>query len=220
MSSKHTGSVRKQPWLLDWTNLASRQEDLAEEMGGRFPFLTSAAIRTDSGPYCRSAGGRSFPRHEASRVREMKAANDDTRSRNSTTERPLTAKSTGPPAMKSANRKVIISCAITGATHVPSMSQYLPITPDEIAARAIAAAEAGAAILHLHARDPSDGRPTPSRPLHRVLAGRSSGHGCGHQHHDRRSHADDDRRTARASAAREAGDVLAQHGLDELRTLS
>ena len=57
--------------------------------------------------------------------------------------------------------KVIISCAITGSIHTPSMSDALPITPDEIAQSAIEAAEAGAAILHLHARDPRDGRPTP-----------------------------------------------------------
>ncbi len=56
--------------------------------------------------------------------------------------------------------KVIITCAVTGSIHTPSMSPHLPVTPDEIAAAAIAAAEAGAAILHLHARDPSDGRPT------------------------------------------------------------
>ncbi len=55
--------------------------------------------------------------------------------------------------------KVIITCAITGAIHTPSMSPHLPVTPDEIAAEAIAAAEAGAAILHLHARDPETGRP-------------------------------------------------------------
>src|SRR3989344_4524056 len=57
-------------------------------------------------------------------------------------------------------RKVIITCAVTGAIHTPSMSKYLPVTPDEIAEAAIAAAEAGAAVLHLHARDPIDGRPT------------------------------------------------------------
>jgi len=60
------------------------------------------------------------------------------------------------------NDKVIITCAVTGSIHTPTMSDYLPITPDEIAAQAIGAAEAGAAILHLHARDPKDGRPTPS----------------------------------------------------------
>ncbi|MDX1654186.1 MAG: 3-keto-5-aminohexanoate cleavage protein [Candidatus Competibacteraceae bacterium] len=57
--------------------------------------------------------------------------------------------------------KVIISCAITGSVHTPSMSPYLPVTPDEIAQQAIQAARAGAAVLHLHARDPKDGRPTP-----------------------------------------------------------
>ena len=57
--------------------------------------------------------------------------------------------------------KVIVTCALTGSIHTPSMSDALPITPDQIAEQAIAAAEAGAAILHLHARDPKDGRPTP-----------------------------------------------------------
>src|SRR6267154_2778624 len=57
------------------------------------------------------------------------------------------------------SNKVIISCAITGSVHTPTMSAALPITPDEIAAEAIAAAEAGAAILHLHARDPETGKP-------------------------------------------------------------
>ena len=57
--------------------------------------------------------------------------------------------------------KVVITCAVTGSIHTPTMSPYLPLTPDEVAADAIAAAEAGAAILHLHARDPKDGRPTP-----------------------------------------------------------
>jgi uncharacterized protein (DUF849 family) len=78
--------------------------------------------------------------------------------------------------------KVIISCAITGSIHTPTMSDALPITPDEIATQAIEAAEAGAAILHLHARDPKDGRPTPRRII-----------------------------------ARQARDVFAQHGNDELR---
>jgi len=57
--------------------------------------------------------------------------------------------------------KVIITCAVTGSIHTPTMSPHLPLTPDEIARDAIAAAEAGASILHLHARDPKDGRPTP-----------------------------------------------------------
>ncbi len=57
-------------------------------------------------------------------------------------------------------RKVIITCAVTGSIHTPSMSPHLPVTPDEIAEAAIAAAEAGATVLHLPARDPKDGRPT------------------------------------------------------------
>ena len=56
--------------------------------------------------------------------------------------------------------KVIISCAVTGSVHTPTMSPHLAVTPDQIAEQAIEAAEAGAAILHLHARDPRDGRPT------------------------------------------------------------
>ncbi len=57
--------------------------------------------------------------------------------------------------------KVIISVAVTGSIHTPTMSPHLPVTPDEIAEQSIAAAKAGAAIIHLHARDPKDGRPTP-----------------------------------------------------------
>ncbi|WP_424988131.1 3-keto-5-aminohexanoate cleavage protein [Microbulbifer sp. S227A] len=58
------------------------------------------------------------------------------------------------------NRKVIISCAVTGAIHTPSMSPHLPVTPEQIIDHSLAAAEAGATILHLHARDPQNGRPT------------------------------------------------------------
>jgi uncharacterized protein (DUF849 family) len=58
--------------------------------------------------------------------------------------------------------KVIISCAITGAIHTPSMSPFLPVTAEEIADSALRAAEAGAAIVHLHARNPEDGRPDQS----------------------------------------------------------
>jgi len=57
-------------------------------------------------------------------------------------------------------RKVIITCAVTGAIHTPTMSPHLPISPEEIAEGAIGAAKAGAAIVHLHARTPKDGRPT------------------------------------------------------------
>jgi uncharacterized protein (DUF849 family) len=62
---------------------------------------------------------------------------------------------------------VIISCAITGSIHTPSMSPHLPVTPDEIAASAIEAARAGASILHLHARVPADGRPSPDPAIYR-----------------------------------------------------
>ena len=57
------------------------------------------------------------------------------------------------------SRKVIITCAVTGSIHTPSMSPYLPITAQQIADAAVGAAEAGAAIVHLHARNPQDGRP-------------------------------------------------------------
>ncbi|MES2257404.1 MAG: 3-keto-5-aminohexanoate cleavage protein [Pseudomonadota bacterium] len=58
------------------------------------------------------------------------------------------------------SRKVILTCAITGSIHTPTMSPHLPLTPEDIAREAIAAARAGAAILHLHARNPADGRPS------------------------------------------------------------
>lgn len=61
--------------------------------------------------------------------------------------------------------KIIITCAITGSIHTPSMSPYLPITADQITEHALGAAEAGAAILHLHARDPENGRPS-AQPAH------------------------------------------------------
>jgi uncharacterized protein (DUF849 family) len=63
--------------------------------------------------------------------------------------------------MAAENSKIIITCAVTGGVHTPTMSDALPITPDEIAEQSIAAAEAGASILHLHARDPQTGQPTP-----------------------------------------------------------
>lgn len=73
--------------------------------------------------------------------------------------------------------KVIITCAVTGAIHTPSMSPHLPVTPEEIADAAIGAAEAGAAIVHLHARDPKTGRPdqTPEafKPFLQVIKQRS-----------------------------------------------
>jgi uncharacterized protein (DUF849 family) len=69
--------------------------------------------------------------------------------------------------MAAAQGKVIITCAVTGSIHTPSMSPYLPVTPDEIAEAAIGAAEAGAAIVHLHARNPKDGSPTQDPELFR-----------------------------------------------------
>jgi uncharacterized protein (DUF849 family) len=77
------------------------------------------------------------------------------------------------------NKKVIITCALTGAVHTPSMSPYLPVTADEIAEAAIGAVEAGAAIVHLHARDPKTGKPDQSpdayRPILKTIKARS---GC------------------------------------------
>ncbi len=64
-------------------------------------------------------------------------------------------------------RKVIVTCAPTGAIHTPSMSPHLPVTAEQIAKAAIDAAQAGAAILHLHARDPKDGKPTQDPELFR-----------------------------------------------------
>ncbi|HUQ74692.1 MAG TPA: 3-keto-5-aminohexanoate cleavage protein [Burkholderiales bacterium] len=72
--------------------------------------------------------------------------------------------------MAAAQGKVIITCAVTGSIHTPSMSPYIPVTPDEIAEAAIGAAKAGAAIVHLHARDPKDGRPTQDPGLFRQFA--------------------------------------------------
>lgn len=77
-----------------------------------------------------------------------------------------------------ARQKTIISCAVTGSIHTPSMSPYLPVAPEEIAESALGAAEAGAAIVHLHARDPKDGKPvhTPEdfEPFLKVIKQRSN----------------------------------------------
>jgi len=76
------------------------------------------------------------------------------------------------------SRKVIITCAVTGAIHTPSMSKALPVTPQEIADAAIGAAEAGAAIVHLHARNPKTGQPDQSpeafAPFLKVIKQRSN----------------------------------------------
>lgn len=68
--------------------------------------------------------------------------------------------------------KVIITCAVTGSIHTPSMSEKLPVTPDQIADQAVAAAEAGAAMLHLHARDPETGQPTQDPAAFRAFVPR------------------------------------------------
>ena len=116
--------------------------------------------------------------------------------------------------------KVVITCAVTGSIHTPTMSPYLPLTPDEIARDAIAAAEAGAAILHLHARDPKDGRPTPDPDVFMQFLPRiKQATERRRQHHHRRRPRHDPRRAARRAAARQARDVLAEHGLDEFRAL-
>jgi uncharacterized protein (DUF849 family) len=72
--------------------------------------------------------------------------------------------------MAAAQGKVIITCAVTGSIHTPSMSPYLPVTPEEIAQASIEAAGAGAAIVHLHARSPKDGSPTQDPELFRRFA--------------------------------------------------
>lgn len=65
--------------------------------------------------------------------------------------------------------KRIISCAITGSIHTPTMSPYLPITPEQIAQSALEAAEAGAAVVHIHARNPENGMPTPDLAIFRDI---------------------------------------------------
>ena len=74
--------------------------------------------------------------------------------------------------MSAAQGKVIITCAVTGSIHTPTMSPHLPITPEEIAEAAIGAAQAGAAIVHLHARNPKDGSPTQDPALFRQFGAR------------------------------------------------
>ena len=115
--------------------------------------------------------------------------------------------------------KVIITCAITGAIHTPSMSPHLPVTPEEITAEALAAAEAGAAVLHLHARNPHDGRPDQSPEgfapfLPRVKQGTNAvvnitTGGSPYMSVEERA----------APAARYQPELASLHGLDEFRTL-
>ncbi|MFQ5819488.1 MAG: 3-keto-5-aminohexanoate cleavage protein [Candidatus Heimdallarchaeota archaeon] len=65
--------------------------------------------------------------------------------------------------------KVLITCAVTGSIHTPTMSPYLPLTPEQIAEAAVKAAEAGAAVVHIHARDPNNGKPTPDINIFRNI---------------------------------------------------
>ncbi len=92
--------------------------------------------------------------------------------------------------------KVVLSCAVTGSIHTPSMSPHLPITPEEIANEAIAAAEAGASIVHIHVRDPETGKPSSDQALFRQVAERiqdgcdaivqpTTGGGLGMDHEER-----------------------------------
>jgi len=68
--------------------------------------------------------------------------------------------------------KVIITAALTGSIHTPTMSPYLPVTPDQIAEEAVRACEAGAAVVHIHVRDPQTGRPVPDLELFREVVGK------------------------------------------------
>lgn len=70
------------------------------------------------------------------------------------------------------NRKRIVTCAITGSVHIPTMSDYLPITPEQIAENALGAAEAGAAVVHIHARNPENGLPSPDLKLFEEIIAR------------------------------------------------
>ena len=117
--------------------------------------------------------------------------------------------------------KVIITCAVTGSIHTPTMTPLSADHPDEIAEQAIGAAEAGAAILHLHARDPKDGRPTPDPAVFMEFLPRikqatdaviNITTGGGHKM------TLEERLAAPLHGL--ARDVLAQHGLDEFRALS
>ena len=119
------------------------------------------------------------------------------------------------------SQKVIITCAVTGSIHTPSMSPAIPVTASEIADAAIGAAEAGAAVVHLHARDPKDGRPdqSPGR-VRAVPQGDQAALRRRHQHHDRRRADHVDRGARQARRDLQAGGREPQHGLDEFRPLS
>ena len=117
-------------------------------------------------------------------------------------------------------RKVIITCAVTGSIHTPSMSPHLPITASEIADAAIGAAEAGAAIVHLHARNPKDGRPDQSpeafAPFLQVIKQRSN---CVINITTGGAPTMTVEERVQPGRDLQAGDRVAQHGHDELRPL-
>jgi uncharacterized protein (DUF849 family) len=71
---------------------------------------------------------------------------------------------------KYSHKKVIITAALTGAIHTPTMSHYIPITPQQLIDEAIAVNEAGGAVAHLHVRDPETGRPNADQGLYREIA--------------------------------------------------
>ena len=119
------------------------------------------------------------------------------------------------------SQKVIITCAVTGSIHTPSMSPHIPVTASEIADAAIGAAEAGAAVVHLHARDPKDGRPgSVAGSVRAVPEGDQAALQGRDQHHDRRRADHVDRGARQARRDLQAGGRVAQHGLDEFRPLS
>ena len=90
--------------------------------------------------------------------------------------------------------KAIITAAITGSIHTPTMSDYLPITPKQIADEAVRAYEAGAAVCHIHARDPETGMPVPDVNLMKeIITDIKSRLQHGHMHHDRRRPRNDHR---------------------------
>ena len=106
------------------------------------------------------------------------------------------------PATIRKKHKVMITCAVTGSIHTPSMSPHLPITAEEIADAAIGAAEAGAALVHVHARNPQTGMPDQSpEAFAPFLQGDQAALGCRHQHHDGRRADDVDRGAAEALRA-------------------
>ena len=119
------------------------------------------------------------------------------------------------------SKPVIVTCAITGSIHTPSMSPHLPVTPEEIAGQAIAAAQAGAAIIHLHARDPQTGMPSSDPELFRqILAMIAKETDAVLNISTGGSSRIESRRTPGGCSPSEARNVLSQYGFDEFRVIS